>query len=142
MPNPNNPVNQHTSGLYDKFHVSRKDGRDGQGGDRTDATYLVLDLKYDPHARAGALAYAESCQSHYPALAANINTILGVLKAAPFVWSTYLNVPVLVTFYKKDLTEATLVAISKNGGYLKFTTIRGWSAWYHCNDVALHDTLT
>lgn len=51
------------SGLYQKFLVRRRDGRDLPGGDRCDAAYLTLDVVHDPHAarivRAMAAAYAQ-----------------------------------------------------------------------------------
>lgn len=65
-------MDQHTTGLYPKFHVSRADGRDQPGGDRAGADYLVMDLAYDEHAIPAALAYADSCRERYPQLADDI----------------------------------------------------------------------
>ncbi|WP_198414566.1 hypothetical protein [Chromobacterium phragmitis] len=65
-------MDQSTTGLYPKFHVSRADGRDQPGGDRAGADYLVMDLAYDEHAVPAALAYADSCRERYPQLADDI----------------------------------------------------------------------
>lgn len=59
-------------GLYQKFNVSRKDGRDAPGGDRGGAEYFTLDLTHDPFARAALRAYADACQDALPELAADI----------------------------------------------------------------------
>jgi len=59
-------------GLIKKFHVSRTDGRDKPGGDRSDAEYFVLDTAYDPFARVALAAYAEACESELPGLAADL----------------------------------------------------------------------
>lgn len=65
-------MNQHTTGLYPKFHVTRTDGRDQPGGDRQGAEYLALDLTYDPFAVPAALAYAAAVQAEFPHLAKDI----------------------------------------------------------------------
>ncbi|AXE37156.1 hypothetical protein [Chromobacterium phragmitis] len=65
-------MDQSTTGLYPKFHVSRADGRDQPGGDRAGADYLVMDLTYDEHAVPAALSYADSCRERYPQLASDI----------------------------------------------------------------------
>ncbi|WP_440216275.1 hypothetical protein [Chromobacterium piscinae] len=65
-------MDQHTTGLYPKFHVRRNDGRDLPGGDRTGADYLVMDLTYDKHAIPAVLTYADNCRMHYPQLADDI----------------------------------------------------------------------
>lgn len=52
---------KHT-GLYGKFRVQRTDGRDAPGEKHDGCSYFVLDLTHDEHARAAALAYAESCE--------------------------------------------------------------------------------
>ncbi len=56
-------------GYYEKFNVSRKDGRDQPGGDREGAEYFTLDLTYDQPAAGIALrAYAEACREQAPKL--------------------------------------------------------------------------
>lgn len=63
------PDGQHTAGLYRKFFVNRTDGRDMPGGDRFGAEYFVLDVSFDPHAKAALTAYVASCKADYPQLA-------------------------------------------------------------------------
>lgn len=64
-------------GFYDKFNVSRKDGRDAPGGDRAGAVYFTLDLAHDPFAKAAVLAYADACEAELPALAADLRARFG-----------------------------------------------------------------
>lgn len=59
-------------GYYEKFNVSRKDGRDLPGGDRIGASYFVLDLTNDPYALAALNAYVEASDKVLPALAADL----------------------------------------------------------------------
>jgi hypothetical protein len=59
-------------GLYQKFQVSRLDGRDAPGGEREGAEYFVLDLTYDPFAVFALEAYAEACATSLPNLAADL----------------------------------------------------------------------
>jgi hypothetical protein len=65
-------VKQAERGVYEKFYIARYDGRDQQGGDREGAQYFVLDLDYDPFARAALFAYAKACKRKYPALARDL----------------------------------------------------------------------
>lgn len=55
--------------LYGKYTVFRNDGRDLEGGDKTDARYFVLDYVHDRHARAAVYAYATSIWDENRALA-------------------------------------------------------------------------
>ena len=59
-------------GLLPKFLVNRVDGRDQSGGDREGADYFVLDLTFDPYAKAALEVYMDSCAAKYPALAADL----------------------------------------------------------------------
>lgn len=60
-------------GLYEKFTVSRNDGRDSQdGGKHYGCEYFVLDLDHDPHAVPALIAYAKSCNKTHPMLAADL----------------------------------------------------------------------
>ena len=68
-------VDQKNTGLYRKFNVSRVDGRDAPGGDRHGAEYVVLDMTYDPNARAALTAYAAACAVEYPKLAADFRAL-------------------------------------------------------------------
>lgn len=64
-----NLVDQHNTGVYGKFFVERRDGRDRKYGDRTNADYFVLDLTYDKFAKAALEAYIKACEIEYPQLA-------------------------------------------------------------------------
>jgi hypothetical protein len=48
------------AGLYQKFDVTRRDGRDRPGGDREGAAYFVLDVIHDPLAVPALRAYAQA----------------------------------------------------------------------------------
>lgn len=50
-------------GIYDKFTVTRNDGKDAPGEKHENCQYFVLDLTHDPHAPAAIKAYAESCKA-------------------------------------------------------------------------------
>lgn len=56
-------------GIYNKFTVTRTDGKDAPGERHHGCRYFVLDLNHDPHAAAAIDAYAWSCRKDYPALA-------------------------------------------------------------------------
>lgn len=64
-----------TRGLYHKFNIARTDGSSGPGGKHEDCRYYVLDLDHDPHAKAAIRAYADSCRSDYPELAADLGRL-------------------------------------------------------------------
>lgn len=72
-------------GQFNKFNVSRVDGRDAPGGDRHGARYFVLDLDYDPHARAALRTYADECEDTYPQLAADLRGQIDRLHLGEFV---------------------------------------------------------
>lgn len=55
-------------GLYQKFRVSRTDGRSRKGQKHHGCEYFVLDLQHDPHAIAALSAYSDSCAEMYPEL--------------------------------------------------------------------------
>lgn len=69
-------------GLYDKFTVQRRDGRDRFGQKHAGCKYFVLDMDHDKHALPALKAYAKSCEKEYPFLAndltARIKLIEGV----------------------------------------------------------------
>lgn len=69
-------------GLYGKFWVRRRDGRDEPGGDKEAAAYFVLDFVHDPHALPALLAYADSVEADEPALAADLRAIVDAARAA------------------------------------------------------------
>jgi hypothetical protein len=59
-------------GLYHKYMVRRRDGRSARGEKHDGCEYFVLDLTHDKFAAPAVLAYAEACESEYPALAADL----------------------------------------------------------------------
>lgn len=59
-------------GLYNKFTVTRNDGSSEPGGKHEHCEYFVLDLAHDKHAVAALMAYADSCEKEYPALASDL----------------------------------------------------------------------
>lgn len=60
-----------TRGLYNKFLVTRRDGRNIK---HHQCDYFVLDVTHDPHAKIALQAYAASCQADYPLLAADLRS--------------------------------------------------------------------
>lgn len=59
-------------GLYDKFKVERTDGSSVPGHKHALCEYFVLDTHCDPHAIPALIAYAASCEAHYPVLAVDL----------------------------------------------------------------------
>jgi hypothetical protein len=59
-------------GVYEKFLVTRADGRDGPGEKHCGCDYFVLDPKHDPFALPAMLLYADKCESDYPRLARDL----------------------------------------------------------------------
>lgn len=55
-------------GLYEKYKVTRTDGKSEPGERHYLCNYFVLDLKHDIHARKAIMAYAESCRKLKPEL--------------------------------------------------------------------------
>lgn len=68
-------------GVYEKFTVTRNDGRSAPGEKHDGCRYFVLDLDHDPHARSSLRAYAESCRDTYPGLSAEL---LALVTHMPF----------------------------------------------------------
>lgn len=60
------------TGLYQKFDVQRRDGRDKPGGDRTNGVYFVLDVANDPFALEALVNYRIMCESTCPQLASEL----------------------------------------------------------------------
>lgn len=56
-------------GLYQKFDVKRRDGRDQPGGDRENAVYFTLDVLNDPFALSAIAGYRIMCEGTCPRLA-------------------------------------------------------------------------
>lgn len=63
-------------GIYYKFKVERTDGKSAPGQKHDGCFYFVLDCDHDPHAKAALLAYADSCEAAYPALASDVRAIV------------------------------------------------------------------
>lgn len=59
-------------GIYEKFRVERTDGKSAPGEKHDGCEYFVLDFDHDKHAVAAVEAYADSCATEYPALAADL----------------------------------------------------------------------
>jgi len=59
-------------GIYDKFKVTRRDGKHRKGKKHSGCHYFVLDLTHDPHAIPALRAYARSCRKKLPRLAEDI----------------------------------------------------------------------
>jgi hypothetical protein len=64
-----------TRGIYNKFHVTRTDGKSEPGEKHHGCTYFVLDIDHDPHAIPALEAYANSCASEYPLLALDVRAL-------------------------------------------------------------------
>ncbi len=58
--------------VYEKYNVSRVDGRDAPGEGKANAQYFVLDYVNDWYARIALGCYADSCSIEFPELAADI----------------------------------------------------------------------
>ncbi len=56
-------------GLYDKYHVERRDGRSAPGEKHDGCRYFVLDMTHDPFALPAIAAYAAACEDKHKKLA-------------------------------------------------------------------------
>lgn len=63
-----------TKGLYNKFIVTRTDGKSETGEIHENCRYFVLDLDHDPHAKSAILAYIKSCKD-YPLLRQDLKNL-------------------------------------------------------------------
>lgn len=68
--------------LYNKFTVTRNDGRDKPDEKHYGCRYFVLDLDHDPFAIDALRAYQEACWSKYPSLAVDLMRICSKNKKA------------------------------------------------------------
>lgn len=66
-------------GVYQKFTVTRNDGKSEEGEKHHSCRYFVIDLDHDRHARPALNAYADCCAEQYPALAKDLRIISGAL---------------------------------------------------------------
>ena len=62
-------TDKQAKGIYQKFLVTRVDGRDAAGQKHEHCQYFVLDLQCDEFAPAALKAYARACRKRYPTLA-------------------------------------------------------------------------
>lgn len=62
-------------GLFNKFCVTRTDGKDAVGKKHHGCRYFVLDITHDKFAAAALKAYADACRSEYPLLAKDLYSI-------------------------------------------------------------------
>ena len=58
--------------VYDKFTVTRTDGKDGPGDKHDGCDYFVLDVTHDPYALPALSRYATVCRGTHPKLADNL----------------------------------------------------------------------
>lgn len=70
-------------GLYEKYTVTRVDGRSAPGEKHYLCRYYVLDLTHDPFARRALLAYAEACRTRYPELSRDLHQLASDLLDTP-----------------------------------------------------------
>jgi hypothetical protein len=70
-------------GLYDKFAVTRMDGKSRPDEKHHGCQYFVLDLTHDPFAMPALKAYEAACRKEYPKLADDLEMIVkyGVQKS-------------------------------------------------------------
>lgn len=78
-----NPIDQKSTGIYDKYIVHRNDRSSEEGGKHEACRYFVLDLNHDKFALPALRAYAVACRSEYPHLADDLDALLGLLAVTP-----------------------------------------------------------
>lgn len=71
-PAPAPSENKKARGLYNKFTVTRTDGKSEPGQKHADCEYFVLDLTHDKFAPSALRAYARACSGEYPFLAEDL----------------------------------------------------------------------
>ena len=104
-----NAINQKELGLYQKFNVTRTDGKDATGEKHHGDEYFVLNLTTDKHAIPALAKYAESCADEYPKLA---DELRGKIAGYVLEKSEYIVVPQIT------LPNGTVVSSFKVGKYL------------------------
>lgn len=58
--------------IFEKYIVTRTDGKSAPGQKHDGCAYFVLDLDHDPHALPALAAYARSCETTHPQLARDL----------------------------------------------------------------------
>lgn len=69
-------MNKRSTGLYDKYRVTRNDWKDEKGEKHEGCQYFVLDLTHDRYAIPALLAYEQACRGEYPVLAADLREMV------------------------------------------------------------------
>lgn len=64
-----------TTGIYNKFNVTRMDGKSEEGQKHHDCKYFVIDMSHDKFAAPALLAYADACEREYPILAQDLRAL-------------------------------------------------------------------
>lgn len=75
-------------GLYNKFSVTRTDGRHAAGEKHAACEHFVLDVTHDKHALPALAAYAASCKDEFPLLASDLRAKLAATVSAANVFIT------------------------------------------------------
>lgn len=65
-----------SKGLYNKFTVTRNDGKSETGQKHDSCEYFVLDLTHDEFAIHALCAYQSACRGKYPLLSGDLRTII------------------------------------------------------------------
>lgn len=68
-------MDKRNTGLFNKFTVTRTDGKSAPGEKHDGCEYFVLDVTHDKHAHQALLAYAASCDGEYPLLAKDVRLL-------------------------------------------------------------------
>jgi hypothetical protein len=113
-----NAPDQHQLGLYNKFNISRTDGKDSPGGKHEGDKYFVLNLTTDKHAIPALAAYADVCNDEYPMLAADLRAIIAEKVLAT---SVYITVP------QVTLPDGTVVESFRAAKYLSSRAAGGFA---------------
>lgn len=72
-----------TAGIYEKFMVARRDGKDHASGPKAKAEYFVLDIVHDPYSWPALKSYAEACAGDLPKLAEGVRKRLEICAKEP-----------------------------------------------------------
>lgn len=59
-------------GLFNKFNITRTDGKSSPGEKHENCSYFVVDLDHDKNAQVVCRAYAAACGSTHPELAVDL----------------------------------------------------------------------
>lgn len=65
-------------GIYEKYRVTRTDGRSERGQRHEGCQYFVLDLNHDPFAFPALHAYIAACRATHPLLAEDLQRMIRV----------------------------------------------------------------